>query len=439
MNLGRRSDQEEINMNTEHKSLDTIQEKISSSVHSASVVADGRAMSSKEMKNSVNKMLARLAYEKVSGNKMACQKLIRLYLRSFAARLAAVHRASERRPFRWRPTSEQRVVIAEALNAWAGTTEDVTVVPQEKKGQPGSYRTIMKFGIEHRSLQELLRPLLEVLADIRPNQYVLNGGLPAAIRRAADLMADGYVWAIETDITNCFESFDGEAVPELLPIPKEVTRRILLSQHLSLRLPTNQFGSADSVDEEEVFIGELFPNVRRGIPQGSCVSSLVAEMLLAPSFDDLPQAGASIGYADNVLAMGRTEDDALAMTLAFWSGLSANPAGHLMPKPCKHFEPGMPIEFLGHTLTLVGSTVRIEPNPAKVAQFEKRCKSDLKDIKGASSKTGLDMHVKNSQRYVMGWVNGFQACDGMDGLRQTAMANIEAAKSKATQSIKKVA
>jgi hypothetical protein len=60
-------------------------------------------------------------------------------------------------------------------------------------------------------------------------------------------MREGYAWAIELDIDDCFSSFDGQKVPDLLPLPKQVTRSVLLGQYLNLRInPHLSFESCDS-------------------------------------------------------------------------------------------------------------------------------------------------------------------------------------------------
>jgi Reverse transcriptase (RNA-dependent DNA polymerase) len=55
---------------------------------------------------------------------------------------------------------------------------------------------------------------------------------------------------------------------------------------------------------------------RRGIPQGSAASPLLAEMLLAPLLFQVPEGGkvVVVAYADNILVMAKTASDADAMT-----------------------------------------------------------------------------------------------------------------------------
>ncbi|WP_428394418.1 hypothetical protein [Lichenicoccus sp.] len=388
------------------------------------------ASKSQEVTGSVKKLLQRIRTAHEAGKPKEVNHLARLYLKSFEARRIAVTEACSHLSERRRPSADRCHRYAEGLNAWAGTTEKVIVRAQEKPGKPGHYRTIMDFGIENRSLQLHVLRLLRVLANPRPSQFMMRGGVHAAITRASQALQGGHIWAMETDLTNCYPSFNEEVVPELLPIPKEVTRRVLLAVSLSLWLSTDQFGPATSVDDDQIIIGELFADARQGIPQGSSASPLVAELLLAPSFDNLPQEGASIGYADNFLAMGKNESEAVAMTLAFWSALKASPAGHFLPKKPTIFEPGTPIDFLGHCLEKSGAEVRITPSLYNLSNFKAKLKARLSSIRNAESSVAQKMHSRAARDFVLSWTAAFKLCDGIDIHRLEALKKIKASQAK---------
>jgi hypothetical protein len=94
-------------------------------------------------------------------------------------------------------------------------------------------------------------------------------GTHAAIERVVELLNAGYAWAIETDIHNCYPSFDGEKVPELLPVPKEVTRRVLLCGTYTILLYSGTFGPADEPGgDEELIASDLFADARRAFRKG---------------------------------------------------------------------------------------------------------------------------------------------------------------------------
>ncbi len=93
----------------------------------------------------------------------------------------------------------------------------------------------MEFGLENKALQYLVLIVLKVVADLHPHQFGTgNGGPHAAIKHIAQAMKDGFVWTIEIDIENCFASFDGKKIIDLLPIPKEVNTPIHPILHQSV-------------------------------------------------------------------------------------------------------------------------------------------------------------------------------------------------------------
>lgn len=235
-------------------------------------------------------------------------------------------------------------------------------------------------------------------------------GTHAAIERVAALMAEGYVWAVETDIKDCFPSFQGEKVQELLPLPKKVTRSVLLCASLNLSLGHNSiFGPADPGDPpyEEVF-PEVFAAARQGIPQGSAASNLVTEILLASVFDQLPSIGHCPGYADNFLAMGKTKKEVVSITSDLWSALKAHPAGPLRPKEPKVFKKGGPTDFLGHRLTLVGKKVLIEPTPDNLEKYRLNFDHGWARIINAPSGKATAHRAEELRRYVRSWHAAFK-------------------------------
>jgi hypothetical protein len=192
----------------------------------------------------VRKMLRRIRNAHQTGRQRDADHLVQEYLRSNDARYIALIQASAKLKEHRRPNAGLLPCIAQRLNPWAGTREKVIFMPQQKEGKPNEYRPILDFGIENRALQYLVRSVLDVRADLHPNQYVLKG-VHQAIGRVAELLVQGDHWAIETDIKDCYPSFDGEKVPDLLPVPKRVTQSCLLGASLRLRVhPSLTFGQA---------------------------------------------------------------------------------------------------------------------------------------------------------------------------------------------------
>jgi hypothetical protein len=176
-------------------------------------------------------MLRRIHAAHCSGKRKLCDHLAHIYLNSMDARYTATRLAYTHLKPHERPDPGCLFAIAQAVDPWNCTDEDVYLRFQQKKGNPDKCRPILEFGIENRARQYLVLPLLRARSERHPCQYGRRG-TQAAIARVAQLMARGYVWGIETDIADCFPSFDGEKVADQLPIPKRVTSAVVVGAPL---------------------------------------------------------------------------------------------------------------------------------------------------------------------------------------------------------------
>jgi hypothetical protein len=350
--------------------------------------------------------------------------LTRIYLDSIDARYVAVWEAYGRLKPHQRPKASRLFDIARSLNPQVGSQEPVHLWFKQKVEKPHKFRPIMDFGIENRALQYLVLPVLQARSDPHPSQYARRGP-HAAIARVAELLALGYVGVIETDIANCYQSFDGEKVIDHLPIPKGVMRTVILSGAYNLTLDyDDHLGPADPGDT----FAQLSADARRGLPQGSATSTLAAEILLAKLFDKLPPGGKSFAYADNFFITAKDRSDAASINSALWSALKAHPAGQLRPSRVRIFPPGGPIEFLGHRLQLCDGAVRIDPTTRNREKFENTLRNGLDKIGNFRSNTdSVQRHIRELRRDVCSWTASFKLCDGMDDYREKALKQIDKA------------
>ena len=221
-------------------------------------------------------------------------------------------------------------------------------------------RYIMNFGIEHRALQYLVLLVLRELVELHPSQFQTNPygprGTHPAIEQVKKALSEGYVWAIEYDIKDCYPSFNGKELSNFLPLPKKVIEAVLLCEHLNLKGGHCLFTSSGSVSCEKDdeaganLLNDHLTKVRRGISQGSAASPFVAEAVLSSTLYQIPKIGVIVAYADNILLLAKTKGDVVSMAKCLGSALEAHPVGPLYSK-MKCFDPGQPIEFLGHKLT----------------------------------------------------------------------------------------
>ena len=316
--------------------------------------------------------------------------LARLYLQSYHARYVATVMANRSLKRHRRVPDERLPEIAANLDPWRGSTEEVVVYFKPKASNEHEFRPIMDFGIENRALQHLALAALRAQSDLHPNQLYTTGGTRAAISTVMAALAEGYNWVVETDIADCFPSFDGDRLHDLLPLPKGVTRQVIISSHLNIVLGgfLTEVGPDDGVNEwHDGPLAGPITEARRGIPQGSAASPLVSEMLLAPILTQLPNCVVVVAYADNILVMAREENDVESATLSLWGALKAHPAGPLRPNRPAIFRPGGNVEFLGNELRVVNGKCLARPSQENNRRFERTVSEGIQSLAQSSSKS----------------------------------------------------
>jgi len=347
-----------------------------------------------------------------------------VYLNSFDARYGAVQRANRRRDIDDRLDKASVRTIATRLDAWKGTAEEVLVHAKRKSSNPASLRTYMAFGIENSALQYLVLSLLEQIADTDPCQYTIRGGIHAAINQVAKVMSTGPLWAVEVDVVDCYPSFDGKKLMDLLPLPKEVSENVLISEHLNLKggnianiINMGPFGPAGD-SKASMTLEEMLAAARRGIPQGSATSPLIAETILTLALREVPDLGDKVSYGDNTLLMAKEASDVVTMLGALESALQGHPVGLLKPNR-KLFKLGQPVEFLGHRLIPQASgKIRIEPAHRAEDRFLRKMRRQLNRLKYEKLTSAARFRARQkARRYVQGWTAAFSLCDGIDDRR----------------------
>jgi hypothetical protein len=328
-------------------------------------------------------------------------------------------------------TKAEQEAIAGKLDPWKGTEEPVSGYWKKKSSGKG-HRFICKFGLENRALQYLVRDVLIAQLELHPNQYATRGGVHAAIKHTKQALSDGYLWAAELDIKDCYPSFDESKLPNLLPLPKEVTDNVIISKYLNLQgvgIPQvgQVEGPADDDEGDLVTLAASPAAARQGIPQGSAASDIIAEAMIAIVLKQVPSPGVIVAYADNILLLAKSESDVASMIEALGAALEAHPVGRLRPS-VKAFAPVEPIEFLGHLLRCTEGVVRIEPSPRNLQKFETEVTRRLSCLSNTKLPSGIRRkRRKELGRYIQSWTQQFKLCDDIDEIRSQQQALVEEA------------
>lgn len=387
---------------------------------------------SRRVATQLHGMLRRIQRAYVVGDWRQLRYLIQQYLASFGARFAASRLAARKMSSDRRPKQTQIQTTAENLNAFQGTREEVRLQLIPKDGN--LCRPTLDFGIENRALQNLVRSVLLAIAELHPRQFATRGGVPAAIAQVVNAMNRGYCHAREIDIKDCYASFDGNKLVDLIPVPKKVIENVLLSEHLNIIVPSALHhtcpghGPADTDQKGVALLEKYLANARRGIPQGSAASPILAEMLLAPLLFQVPVGGEVVAYADNILVLAKSDSDADAMTESLGIALKQHPAGPLWPR-IKPFPAGGPIYFLGHRLIAHKDKVRVEPSPANRERFECKMNAQLARLRNSSlAPVARDRLVQDLKSDLSSHASNFRHCEGVKEYRQYWLTQIASAK-----------
>ena len=371
-------------------------------------------------------LLRKIESAHLNGKSKKAEYLQREYLNSYDARLVATRRACMAMKPKHRPPMSKLPTIASNLNARSGTQEKVGVRWKPKKSDPHAFRPVMEFGIENRALQYLTKAAIAARADLHPMQFAVNGGVGAAVQRASEALASGFNYVAEMDIRNCYPSFNGEKVATLLPVPKEVSEKVVLSQSLNLYPLEQWFQSWDDPDVIDFMFGDSLAEARQGIAQGSAVSNIVAEILLAPVLANLPKKGVVLAYADNILLMAKNAEDAVSMNIALRDLLNAHPAGPLKLNKPKVYKPGQAVDFLGYRLCSQGDKCEIEATPENLSEFKARFTRDLKRLQSKAKAVAYRQNLaKRLKQYVTGWSHAFGLWTGAMQHQKLHIAKLE--------------
>jgi RNA-directed DNA polymerase len=159
-------------------------------------------------------------------------------------------------------------------------------------------REVVMFELFDVARQKLIAMLLRPFVRLHPVQYALEGGRSVACEELlkALIQAPANARIIHVDITNCYGSISRQWLRENLPLSASIIERLVFPDVLRWHL-----GLAHCENEGTEESG------RWGIPQGSAVSPIIAEFVMA----DILRAGADLleglrcfNYSDNLAVIG---------------------------------------------------------------------------------------------------------------------------------------
>jgi len=375
------------------------------------------------------------------------------YVTSLDCLTVAAYEAWKSYPLDRRPPASMIVETAEKVSALRGSDEPV-IVRIKRKGLSG-YRLICAFGPENKTLQYVVAGALKARAELHPSQYAINRGRPAAVLALRDALLAENCYAAELDIRNCFGSFDGEELSKTLPLPRRLIETVVLSKNYNLQLqPISQkeitklkyvLSTHSEDDAEDPWKDDLDPDLghplldlhahtlpldffveeaRRGLPQGSALSSLTCEALLSPAIAHVSSFGAVTNYADNIVLHATTKADLASRIETLRCSLEELPGGPLPVKTPVIYEPGQSVAFLGYVLKPKNGQVIIEPSEKNLTTFRREFKRRWNRVLKASAQE-RSQRIESLRQYVRTWSASFSLWHGAIGHREKHLAMVK--------------
>ena len=174
--------------------------------------------------------------------------------------------------------------------------------------------------------------------------YVKGGGVDAAVARINELIGQGFKVYLQADIIKFFDSVDKSLLWERFA--KRVRQRSLLP--LIRQCFDLEVGDIDSLKTEDQ---ELFLGTESGIPQGGCLSPMLANFYLFEFDEALTDARFNlVRYADDFIVMCESSEraksaHALCRNVLTGLGLEIHPLGSSKTRIANFSKDGL--DFLG--------------------------------------------------------------------------------------------
>lgn len=247
----------------------------------------------------------------------------------------------------------------DALDPWLPCSEPISQRRIAKKG--GGYRHVNAYGPQMVAKQRAVKRVLKEAwcSDFQLQRQYCGGqiGLVADLR--STLQANRPSVCAVMDIANCFGSVKREYLFQFLPLPDEVIENTVLAE-----APDNVAETAEGTQRVKSKTQLLETpsatqpshkahqgNGRRGLPQGSACSPIIAYHLLETAIRPTVDAQDCFQWADDILLLGSSVGEIRAKMTALQLALERHPAGpFLVGRQAIFMMPG-DFDYLGLTFS----------------------------------------------------------------------------------------
>lgn len=269
----------------------------------------------------------------------------------------------------YRPSDAERQSMAEQIDPYTRLNEPMRHFTEQKPG--GGIRHLYSFGPLARAAQALAARAMRsatqppaFIFDARrqgvdDHQRGRNEAIRAVLSEVAEELEPGtplYEFAIVADVKDCFDSVNRHTLPSLLPLPPEVTRKVVLCEDQPVHGPRRARSRYRPSRRNNPREGGRRPS---GVPQGAVTSCVVMSLLFADMDTAVPDWVPLFVFRDDVVALAtsRLEAESIASTLQSYFG--SHPAGPFDLKTLEVRPIDEGFEFLGYDIMRNGPVVDV--------------------------------------------------------------------------------
>lgn len=308
------------------------------------------------------------------------------------------------------------------------------------KPEPGQYREVFEFEPLDQARFYLVKLALDAIARAHPTlrcnplQTLSFGGRSTACNTLFQALqgAPSGACFVQIDIRGFYPSIASEHLEKVLPLPREVIHRcVLTAQHLNRNRahdcePTIVLGGegckgADAIrsssgmtDVLEEGVAMSTPHTegrgsrRRFVPTGSATASTAGEIVMGGVLGrvDHPEGVlAALVYSDNIGVLCANRASAEAARDAYVRELERFEGGPFRVRvSIRGVSAGFP--FLGYVFRAAGGRAVAEPQPDRLQQFELRLNERLLRACSSTDFTYVELMVKSYVAAFPLWSNG---------------------------------
>lgn len=329
--------------------------------------------------------------------------------------------------FRGDPSAKLIKRIANGFDLTTPINEKVIIFGRDKGG--GKVRAILVFGNWHRTAQAVLRIILSCYYV--PKGFQAAGrcgsaasdakGIQGTLKAVKKEIEAGKLYFCHMDIKKFFPSFRIEKLGEEGALGNKLPMKTLHAFCTARGLHmSGDYTLPSSVRKE----------ARRGIPTGSSLSPLIADMMVSRMPLPVSAYQDVFNYADNFMLLAKTKSELLEIKAQLMTAVEHIPGGcfSLRREAEGCFEQSS-VDFLGHNISFHDGKVHFRVMQENEEALYDRLSGFL--YNGAEHddpklKVSMLARFRRSYSYILSWSQAFALCENSVELRDLAFVILEA-------------